>query len=299
MHSTLSFFQAIVMGVLQGVTELFPVSSLGHGVIFPALFGWHDLAHAQSQSDSFFLAFLVGLHVGTAVGLIVFYRHRWWTMARGVGTQLRSVPTRGVSSLWQLDREGIDANYRLFVLLVIGTIPVGVIGLIFEHRLRVVFTKPLWAAGFLTVNGVILLVGERIRRRQSRHVHRVSVATLTPLRAMGIGATQILALFAGISRSGTTMVAGLLNGLDHEESADFTFLLATPVILLAGLLKVPDLVGHLGDGIRTQAFVGALFAGVAAYFSVRFLTKWFTTRTLWPFGIYCVLAGVGALIYFA
>jgi len=176
---------------------------------------------------------------------------------------------------------------------------VGIVGLLLEHKLRVLFTKPLDAAIFLCANGVILLGGELLRRR-SRPAHRRSVDldTLRPRNALIIGSSQILALFAGISRSGVSIVTGLSKQLDYENAAEFAFLLATPVILLAGVLKLPDLFGPLGNGIRMQAFVGALFAAVAAYFSVRFLTKWFTTRTLWPFGVYSLIVGIACVVRF-
>jgi undecaprenyl-diphosphatase len=298
-HAALTYFQAVVMGLLQGITELFPVSSLGHGVLVPALLGWHNLVSSQSKSESFFLAFLVGLHVGTAVALGVYYREKWVTFFRGLGRQVRSVPEYGVGSLWRLSDPDIDADYRLLVLLVIATIPVGVTGLVFEHKFRVLFAKPLAAAIFLTINGVILLFGERLRRHRGRHEAGRQLATLGVRSAFLIGCSQILALFAGISRSGASMVAGLLGGLDHEDAANFSFLLATPVILAAGLLKIPDLLGPLGDGVRYQTLVATLCAGGAAYVSVRFLIRYFTTKTLTPFGIYSLVVGIACVVRFA
>lgn len=298
-QSILSYFQAIVMGLLQGVTELFPVSSLGHGVLFPSWVGWHNLASSQSQGESFFLAFLVGLHVGTAVGLLVFYRHRWIALFRGLGRQLGGIGREGVSSLWRINAPSVDQNYRLLFLLAVATIPVGVVGLAFEHKLRTLFAKPLAAAIFLTINGLIMFLGERLRRGAGRHSENRDIAQLGLGRVLAIGTTQILALFAGISRSGVTMVSGLMAGLDHEESADFAFLLATPVILLAGLYKIPDLLGPLGNGVRMQTLVGALVAAVAAYFAVRFLARWFTTKTLRPFAWYSLLIGIASIIRFA
>jgi undecaprenyl-diphosphatase len=302
----LSYFQAIVIGVLQGVSELFPVSSLGHSVLVPAFLGWHNLVGAQSADESFYLAFLVGLHVATALALLVYYRRDW---IRIVGGMVRSLRSRRIDS----------ADARLGWLLVAATIPVGLTGLVFEHPLRTLFAKPLAAGIFLTANGVILLAAERLRRRSEARVLVAAGApaepatdddgqlhagdgrrlgTLGPVEATGIGAAQILALFAGISRSGVTMAAGLLRGLDHEDAVRFSFLLATPIILAAGLYKIPDLLGPLGDGIRPQMLVGSLCAAVAAYLSVRFLVRWFTTRTLTPFGIYCLIAGVLAVVRF-
>ncbi len=287
------------MGLTQGITELFPVSSLGHSVLLPALLGWHNLVNSQSASESFFLAFIVGLHVGTALGLLIYYRKTWIALFRGLGRQLASVRGAGVSSLWHLNEPDTDPNYRLLFVLAIATIPVGIVGLTFEHKLRVLFAKPLAAAIFLTINGVILLVGERLRRNSGRHVQFKRLERLSVKGAFAIGSSQILALFAGISRSGVSMVAGLMDGLTHEESANFAFLLATPVILLAGVLKLPDLFGPLGDGVRSQTLVGALCAMVTAMISVKFLTRWFTTKTLIPFGFYSLVAGLLCVIRFA
>jgi len=237
--------------------------------------------------------------VGTALGLIVFYRATWLKLFRGLLRQVTTSRHEGVSSLWRLSDANMDRDYRLLYLLVVGSIPVGVVGVLLEKPLRELFAKPLAAAIFLTINGVILLVGERMRTRRGRHARYEKMDSLSGRNAFAIGSAQILALFAGISRSGVTMVAGLTRGLDHEDAANFSFLLATPVILLAGLYKLPSLLGHLGQGVRSQTLVGALFAGVAAYVAVRFLTRWFTTKTLNPFGIYCLVAGIACVVRFA
>jgi undecaprenyl-diphosphatase len=300
----LSYFHAIVIGLLQGVTELFPVSSLGHGVILPALFGWSDVVHPQSQSESFYLAFLVGLHVGTAIGLLVFYWRDWVRIVAAFFHTLRV-------------RRATTPDERFAWLIIFATIPIGLVGLKFEHEFRVLTVKPFAASVFLTVNGVLLLGGELVRRRtletggRLRRGHRGpavaddeagafrNLATLSYWRGTLIGGSQIFALLAGISRSGVTMVTGLVEGLDHEDAARFSFMLATPVILLAGLLKLPDLTGSLGNGVRGQTLVGSVCAGVAAWFSVRFLVRWFQTKTLWPFGIYCLAMGLACTFYFA
>ncbi len=287
------------MGLVQGITELFPVSSLGHGVLVPALFGWHNLVSSQSVKQSFFLVFLVGLHVGTAIGLLVYYRATWLDLFRGLFHQLGRTRDNGLSSLWRLHDDGVDARYRLLVLLAIGSIPVGVVGVLLESKLRVLFAKPLDAAIFLTLNGVILLGGEMLRRGRGRHAAHKTLDDLTATSALGVGSAQVFALLAGISRSGVTMVAGLLYGLDHEQAANFAFLLATPVILMAGLYKLPELFGALGDGVRLQTLVGAIFAMVSAYVAVRFLTRWFQTKTLTPFAIYCLVAGALCVVRFA
>ena len=292
----ISYFQAVVIGLLQGVTELFPVSSLGHSVLIPAFFGWHSLVAGQSADESFYLAFLVGLHVATALALMVYFRAEWVRILAGLRRSLH--------------RRRIDtAEERLGWLLVVGTVPVGLTGLLFEHPLRVVFAKPLAAAVFLTLNGVILLAGERLRRRadnrvlvgadQARPAAQPTLDTLTFKESAIIGAAQIPALLAGISRSGTTMVGGLFRGLDHEDAVRFSFLLATPIILAAGVYKLPDLLGPLGNGIRGQILVGSLCAGIAAYAAVRYLVRYFTTKNLNPFGIYCLVAGTLAILRFA
>jgi undecaprenyl-diphosphatase len=298
-HASLTYFQAIVMGLVQGITELFPVSSLGHGVLVPALFGWHNLVSSQSVKQSFFLVFLVGLHVGTAIGLVVYYRTTWRDLFGGLFHQLGRTRDDGVSSLWRLNDEGIDKRYRLLVLLAVGSVPVGIVGVLLESKLRELFAKPLDAAIFLTINGVILLFGEMLRRGRGRHASYKELDDLTASSALGVGSAQVFALLAGISRSGVTMVAGLLNGLDHEQAANFSFLLATPVILMAGLYKLPELFGSLGDGVRLQTLVGAIFAMVSAYVAVRFLTRWFKTKTLTPFAIYCLVAGALCVVRFA
>nr|MBW4030705.1 undecaprenyl-diphosphate phosphatase [Acidobacteriota bacterium] len=280
------------MGLVQGVTELFPVSSLGHSVLLPGVLGWHNLVSSQARSESFFLVFLVGLHVGTACGLIVYYRATWFKLLRGLLRQVRASRQEGASSLWQLSSARMDHDYRVLFLLVLGSIPVGLAGFLLDKPLRELFAKPLAAAIFLTLNGVILLVGERMRQHRGRHAHYETIATLSGRNAVVIGSAQILGLLAGISRSGATMVAGITRGLDHEDAANFSFLLATPVILLAGLYKLPSLMGHLGQGVRAQTAVGAVCAGVAAYVAVRFLTRWFTTKTLNPFGVYCLVVGI-------
>ena len=298
----LSYFQAVVIGLLQGVTELFPISSLGHTVLLPSLLGWHRLVDAQSADESFFLAFVVATHVATAVALLVYFRHDW---ARIAGGFLRSARRRRVET----------AEERLAWLVIVATVPVGITGLALEHLLRTVFAKPAAAAAFLCVNGIILLAGERIRRRALAAAPVAvlaggagtetgpgpgrSLETLGFKEALVVGVAQTAALFAGISRSGVTMVAGLVRGLDHGDAARFSFLLATPVILAAGLYKLPDLLGPLGDGVRAQALVGSLAAGLAAYCSVRFLMRFFETKTLWPFGVYCLVAGALMLLRFA
>lgn len=350
----LNYLQAIVIGLVQGLTELFPVSSLGHTVLVPAWLGgtWGLLVRQESRPESPYLAFIVGLHLATAVVLVAYYWRVWVRVVRGLGTSLR--------------RRRIESDdERLAWLLVIATIPVGIAGLALEHAFRVLFARPEAAAIFLTINGGILYLGERYRRRDTVHgAHRPAGQAMPPatarrpaertpepaglippepsgltppqpeqgpgpagppragpqeagprlesagpadhrLAAIGaasalwIGAAQILALFAGISREGVTMAGGLIRGLSHEDAMRFSFLLSTPVILAAGLLKVPDLAGTLGNGIRGQVLAGSLAAAATSLFAVLFLARYFRTRTLTPFAVYCAAAGLISIIRFA
>jgi len=377
----LTYLEAAVVGLIQGVTELFPVSSLGHNVLHPGLIGgsWaQDLNVAASESP--YLAFIVGLHVATAIALLIYFWRDWVRIIKGFFSSLRQLirPAEGTTR-WMLQ----SADEELAWLIILATIPVGLVGLVFEHVFRVIFGRPAFAAVFLILNGLILLAGERFRRRASleaeeeiaaereyalqtvgweparsspggardaspggvtyaspgegRYSPPSGVRQASPggstyasagegryassrralrqeeldnavesderLSRMGmgqaviIGSAQILALFAGISRDGVTMVAGMARGLAREDAARFAFLLATPVILAAGVLKLPDLMGSLGNGIHGQVLVGSLLSGVGAYLSVRYLVRYFQTRTLTPFGIYCLIAGVGSLVY--
>jgi len=361
----LTYFQAVVIALIQGVTELFPVSSLGHSVLVPAWFGgsWQALATQSPEGDSgtsFYLAYIVALHCATAFALVWFFRADWVRLVRGF---LRSFPASVRLSL-QARRPRLsvlDKDERLAWMIIFATIPVGLTGVALEHVFRTVFAKPAAAAVFLFVNGLILLGAEAMRRSAARRkqdgvpvtggppaVHPaylgspaypagvpagapyppgpagraepVSHRTPSGARAASdiadaersderisrlpykdailIGSTQILALFAGISRSGVTMAGGLWRGLDNEDAARFAFLLATPVILAAGLLKVPSLAGPAGAHIHGQVAVGFIVCGIAAYLSVRFLVRWFQTRTLTPFAIYCLVFGLLSMLRF-
>ena len=320
----MSYLQAIVIALVQGVTELFPVSSLGHSVLLPAWLGgsWETMVEQSSQPNSessFYLAYIVALHVATAIALLVFFRADWVRIIAGFfRSAARSIRERRLIAA--------DSDERLAWLIVFATIPVGLTGLAFEHTLRTIFAKPLSAAVLLTINGLILLAGERLRRRVTataeqqrvpaeayattrsgpRAGEEVTAAVESDQRLAGlryrdgvyVGLWQIPALLAGISRSGATMVGGLTRGLSHEDAARFAFLLATPVILAAGVLKLPSLAGPAGDNIHGQVIVGMIVAGVAAYLSVRFLVRYFETRTLTPFAIYCLVAGIASIIRF-
>jgi len=320
MSTTISYFEAIVVGALQGVTELFPVSSLGHSIIIPAVVGgsWaKDLDVSAPESP--YLAFIVGLHVATAAALLVFFWRDWVRIIKGAFSAIRY---RRIST----DGE------RLAALIVLATIPVGIAGLLLEHLFRTVLGKPMPAAAFLFANGLVLFAGEHLRRRSAAAAERSLVqdhvlmatdrvqtlpanqhgtadqqedlqsdsrlAGLTLKKGVLIGCAQILALLPGISRSGATMVAGLTSGLSHRDAARFSFLLATPVILAAGVLKTRDLF-TLGQGIGGQILAGSIASFVCAYLAVRFLEKYFHTKTLLPFAIYCLAAGGASFIVLA
>jgi undecaprenyl-diphosphatase len=350
MTAHLTFLESGVVGLIQGVSEMFPVSSLGHNVLIPAIVGgsWaRDLNVSSAESP--YLAFIVGLHVATAIALLVYFWRDW---VRIIGGFFSSVRDRSIET----------ADQQLAWMIILATIPVGLVGLTFEHTFRVLFAKPILAGIFLLVNGLILIAGERYRTRASLAADaevasaREPVAAALPVRehalaepavlgpgmtepmlhrtadaapvrgrhggqaeraaeladarradlrlaSMGypkavlIGSAQILALLAGISRDGVTMVTGMARGLSREDAARFAFLLATPVILAAGALKIPDLMGPLGNGIRGQILFGSVLSGLGAYLSVRFLLRYLRTRTLTPFGVYCLIAGLASVIY--
>ena len=310
MSGHLSWLEASTIGLMQGVTELFPVSSLGHSVLLPAIIGgsWaKDLDVADAESP--YLAFIVGLHVATAIALIIYFWRDWVVIIGGLVNSIRH-------------RRVQEDNERLAWLLVICTIPVGIAGLLLEHTLRTVLAKPSPTAIFLMVNGLILLASEYFKRRaRTPEVPTAAISTRTypptaglrtlepepaeldhvlsrlPLRrALLIGAAQIAALAPGISRSGAAMATGLTQGLSREAAARFSFLLATPVILAAGVLKIPDLMGPLGDGIRGQVLLGSVLSGLGAYVSVRFLSRYFENRSLRPFAWYCLVGGAVSLV---
>jgi undecaprenyl-diphosphatase len=283
--SLITYPQAILLGLLQGVSELFPLSSLGHSVILPQLLGW-DI----HQNDPYFITFLVATHLATALVLLAFFWHDWVRIVQGIGRSLRD---RGIAP--------DDTDARLGWLLVVGTIPAGLLGLLLEDKLRSVFASASSASFFLILNGLMLYGAELLRRRapqvdeddDARIAHTVGWRS-----SFLVGAAQSLALIPGFSRSGATMAGGLLVGLNNKDAARFSFLLATPIIGAAAVLKIPELMGSQGDGVRGPALVAALSAAAASYLSVRFLMRFFERGTLLPFAIYCVLAGIGCSIYF-
>ena len=284
--SLISYGQAIVLGLLQGFSELFPISSLGHSVILPQLLGWNI-----HQNDPYFITFLVATHLATALVLLGFFWSDWVRIVKGLGRSLRD---RGI--------DPADTDAKLAWLLIIGTIPAGILGLLLENKLRSVFASAASASAFLILNGFMLFGAELLRRRAPQ-VEQDDDARIARQvgwgGAFGVGAAQALALIPGLSRSGATMGGGLLVGLSNKDAARFAFLLATPIIGAAAILKLPELFGSQGYGVRGQALVGALCSALTAYLAVRFLMRFFETNTLIPFAVYCVLAGTACTLYFA
>lgn len=315
----MTFVQAVVIGVVQGISELFPVSSLGHTVLIPSWIGgsWATLVRQESSAESPYLPFVVGLHLATALVLIGFYVKEWFRLVKGLFTSI-------------IHRQAASDQEKLAWLIIIATIPVGALGLIFEHQFRVLFAKPLAAAFFLMANGVILAAGElyrrwhghgqakgvqgvpgqgalRTRRRSRFRDERIvamdaqaehSLAGIGVVSSAVIGASQALALLAGISREGVAMVGGLVRGLDHENAMRFAFLLSAPVIFAAGALKIPDLLGPLGQGIRLEVVAGSLAAAASSLLAIVFLARYFKTRTLVPFAVYSLVFGFASVIRF-
>jgi len=281
----MSLAQALWLAALQGFSELFPISSLGHSVVVPRLLGWNI-----DQQSPTFLPFLVVLHLGTAAALLTFFWRDWLQL---IAAWLRSV-SRG-----KVDPASPDEH--LAWMLVVGSIPAGILGVFLQNALKQLFAAPTIAAAFLIVNGVIMLAGERLRRSQeAAHPEKGTAKDLGALNwrtAALIGLAQSAALIPGISRSGSTITAGLRAGLSHEAAARFSFLLATPIILAAGLLEVPELLTPDGRGMLGISLAGGLLAGVVAYLSVKFLMRYFEFGRLDPFAWYCMAFGAFALVF--
>ena len=345
--SHLTYGEAGFIGLIQGVTELFPLSSLGHSVLIPALIGgsWaQDLSVSAPQSP--YLAFIVGLHVATAIAMIAFFWRDWLRLAKAFIDSVKHVisPEPGTERI-----QPQTTDQLLSWMIIVATLPVGIAGVLLEHLFRTVFSKPIPTAVFLFVNGLMLLGGERLRRRnvtveeEQRAADEAMIAERQTAgvgaggsRAAGntgkhssgqralkqqeadlavaaderltqqgfggaflLGAVQILALLPGISRDGIVMTGGMLRGLTRQDAARFSFLLSAPVIFAAGALKLNDLSGPLGDGIRGQVLFGSILSGIGAYLALRFLVRYLSDpkRTLVPFGIYCIVVGLGSAIY--
>jgi undecaprenyl-diphosphatase len=272
----------MVLAVLQGVSELFPISSLGHTVLIPALFRW-----GVDEGSESFLAFVVVLHLGTAVALIAFYRTEWAALVRAfVGTIVRGRITD-------------DPAERTVWLLVAGTVPTGILGVLLQSSVKQLFASPIPVSLFLLVNGIVMLVGEALRRRQIASAQpALPLAQLRPADGVIVGVAQSFALLPGISRSGTAIVAGLLRNLRHDDAARYSFLLATPIILAASVLELPKLFAPDLHAALAQSLVGGVVAAVTAYASVHFLTRWFKNHDLSPFAWYCIAAGAVSFTLF-
>lgn len=273
------YVQAGVLGILQGIAELFPISSLGHTVLLPALLHWNI-----DESDPQFVAFIVLTHLATALVLLVFFWRDWLNIIKAV---LRSIVSRDISQR--------NTHARLGWLIVVSTVPAGLTGLLLQDQVEALFSSPKTIAIALMINGALLYVGEKLRTRAPEgSADDTKIAHLTWSQAIGIGVAQAFALIPGFSRTGLTMTASLQSGLSHENSARYAFFLATPIIVAASVLKVPDLFTEGGIAFGPALF-GALCSGIAAFFSVKFLTKYFETKTLMPFAIYCAIVGAVSL----
>ena len=282
-----TYFQAIMFGLIQGVTELFPISSLGHSVILPRLFHWQI-----NQTDHFFLTFLVATHTATALVLFCFFWKDWKRIFFGF-----------IRSLQEREIKESDTDAKLAWLLIVTTIPAGILGLLLETPLQILFASPQLVAGILILNGCMLFGAEQLRKKNIQ-IKQTSagcdkrIVKLTWMQAIKIGLLQTIALIPGFSRTGATITGSLLMDLSHEDAARFSFLLATPIIASASLLKLPELITPADSQVLGQIFTGAITAGIAAFLSIRFLTKYFETKTLKPFAIYCILAGGLVSLFF-
>ncbi len=285
----MTYLQTLVIGAFQGITELFPVSSLGHSVILPSLLGWHI-----NQSNPIFLTFLVATHTATALVLFFFFWNDWMKIFRGMWISLKE--------------RAIDAGgpyAKLGWMLVVATIPAGILGLLFQQSLAELFASPRLVAGVLVLNGTMLWSADILRKKKKIETETVGeqsdirIAKNSWRQTVKIGLMQVLALVPGFSRTGSTITGGLLAELSYEDAARFSFLLATPIIGAASVLKIPELFTTPGEAMFLgQTVAGAVAAGIFAYLSVKFLLKYFETKKLWPFAVYCIAVGIIASILF-
>ena len=284
----LSYWQAILTGFLQGITELFPISSLGHSILVPAWIGgsWNTFLTNSTAGESPYLLMIIALHAASAITLLLIFWKRWLQLIKAF---FRSLKSRSLET----------PEARIIWLVLVATVPVGVLGVLFEHQFQLLFSEPFAASIFLTLNGLILIIAEKSSKTKTlidsdeTLVHQISFKN-----ALTIGVAQSAALFPGISRFGVTMGAGLNRGLSHSAASDFAFLLATPVILGAGLLKIPDLFNPEISHIIGPVIVGSIVAVFGTYISVKILVKWFKHHTLYPFAIYCLFVGLISAVKF-
>jgi len=284
-----TYGQAILIGAIQGITELFPISSLGHAILIPAWIGG-SFKEFISDENQTYLLISIAMHFAGSFALFLVFRKRWLNLISG---SFRAVRTRNYQS----------TSFRVLAYVVIATIPVGILGLAFEDYFQQIFGNPSFSAVFLTINGLILITAERLSRRDLAHEFHDSDAEIdnrvNAKSALVIGFGQSLALFAGISRFGVTMSAGLLRKLNHSVASDFAFLLSLPVILGASVIKLPQLFTTDANQLLGQILAGSIVSFICTYISVTFLVRWFKTRTLYPFAIYCLIAGVASFVRFS
>ena len=283
-----TYEQAIIIGLTQGLTELFPISSLGHAILIPAWIGGSFKQFISEENDAYLLI-TIAMHLASSVALFLVFRKRWVGLIAG---SYKAVKSKNYQS----------TPFRVLGYIVIATIPVGVLGLALDDYFQDIFGKPQYSALFLTVNGLILITAERLSKRDVLHEFHDSDAEIdrrvNAKTALAIGFGQSLALFAGISRFGVTMSAGLVRKLNHSVASDFAFLLSLPVILGASVVKLPELFSTDTRLVLGQILAGSVVSFFATYVSVTFLVRWFKTKTLYPFAIYCLAFGMISMIKF-
>ena len=283
-----TYEQAIIIGFIQGLTELFPISSLGHAILIPAWIGG-SFKQFISEENEAYLLITIAMHLASSVALFLVFRKRWVALISG---SYKAVKSKNYQS----------TPFRVLGYIVIATIPVGVLGLVLADYFQSIFGKPQYSALFLAINGLILITAERLSKRDELHQIHDSDAEIdrrvNAKTALAIGFGQSLALFAGISRFGVTMSAGLVRKLNHSVASDFAFLLSLPVILGASVVKLPELFTTDTRLVLGQILVGSIVSFFATYFSVTFLVRWFKTKTLYPFAIYCLAFGIISMIKF-
>jgi undecaprenyl-diphosphatase len=284
-----TYAQAIITGFIQGITELFPVSSLGHAILIPAWIGG-SFKEFISEENKAYLLITIAMHLASSIALFLVFRKRWLNLIGGTFTSIRK-------------RSFQSKQFRVLSYILIATIPVGALGVIFGDYFQSIFGKPAYSAVFLTINGVLLIMAERLSKKYISHSSSDSDAEIdahiNAKSAVVIGFGQSLALFAGISRFGITMSAGLLRKLNHSVASDFAFLLSLPVIVGAAIVKLPELFTTDAKQLLGQILVGSVVSFIATYISVTFLVKWFKSKTLYPFAIYCLIFGIASFLRFA
>ena len=284
-----TYTQAIIIGFIQGITELFPISSLGHAILIPAWIGG-SFRDFISEENKAYLLITIAMHLASSIALFLVFRRRWFNL---IGGTFIAIKSRGFQS----------TQFRVLSYILIATIPVGALGLIFGDYFQSIFGKPAFSAAFLTINGLLLIAAERMSKGsavvQTGDSDSQIDQNINSKSALAIGFGQSLALFAGISRFGITMSAGLLRKLNHSVASDFAFLLSLPVIVGASIVKLPELFTTDANELLGQILVGSIVSFIATYISVTFLVRWFKTKTLYPFAIYCLIFGIASFLRFS